>query len=119
VHELSVCQSLIRQAEVVAREHHAGAIAVIRLRVGPLSGVELPLLARAFTVARGGTLAENADLVTESLPVRVRCRTCRAETVAAPNRLLCGACGEWRTELMSGDEMLMTGLELEMEDAHV
>ena len=119
MHELSVCQSLIRQAEAVAREHSAEAIVLIRLRVGPLSGVELPLLERAFTVARCGTLAAQADLVTEALPVRVRCRTCGAETQTLPNRLICGACGDWHTELVSGDEMLMIGVELELEDAHV
>ncbi len=119
MHELSVCQSLIRQAEAVAREHGTEVIVLIRLSVGPLSGIELPLLERAFTVARCGTRAARAELVTEALPVRVRCRTCHAETQTPPNRLICGACGDWHTELVSGDEMLMTGIELEMEESHV
>jgi hydrogenase nickel incorporation protein HypA/HybF len=45
--------------------------------------------------------------------VRVRCTRCGADCEAAPNRLLCGACGDYRTRLASGDEMLLASLELE------
>jgi hydrogenase nickel incorporation protein HypA/HybF len=45
--------------------------------------------------------------------VRVRCRTCRAETDAEPNRLVCGTCGDFRTDLISGDELLLVSVELE------
>ena len=48
----------------------------------------------------------------QDLPVRVRCEQCGAETDALPNRLLCGACGDFRTQLLSGDEMLLASLEL-------
>jgi hydrogenase nickel incorporation protein HypA/HybF len=42
----------------------------------------------------------------------VRCETCGAESVALPNRLVCGACGDWHTRLVSGDEMLLASVEL-------
>ena len=31
-------------------------------------------------------------------------------------RLLCAACGDFRTRLLSGDELLLTSLELERQD---
>ena len=43
---------------------------------------------------------------------RVRCRSCGAESAAEPNNLVCTACGDWRTELVSGDEMLLAQVEL-------
>ncbi len=45
--------------------------------------------------------------------MRVRCRTCKAETDAEPNRLICASCGDFRTELLSGDELLLVSVELE------
>ncbi len=112
MHELSVCVALMQQVERVAREHRATRVDRILLRIGPLSGVEAPLLQNAFPVASAGTLAENAELEIESIPVRVRCTSCEAETEAAPNRLVCGACGDWRTRVVSGEEMLLARLEL-------
>ena len=112
MHELSVCVALMQQVERVAREHRATRVDRILLQIGPLSGVEAPLLQNAFPVASAGTLAENAELVIESIPVRVRCTSCEAETEAAPNRLVCGACGDWRTRVVSGEEMLLARLEL-------
>jgi hydrogenase nickel incorporation protein HypA/HybF len=112
MHELAVCQSVIRQAEAVAREHGARGITRIRLRIGPLSGVEPELLARAFPLAQAGTLAEGASLEVESLPVRVVCTRCDAESEVPANRLLCTACGDWQTRVVGGDELLLERLEL-------
>ena len=66
MHELSVCQGLLRQVEKVAAEHDARAVDRILLRVGALSGVEPDLLSHAFDIARMGTLAENARLEIEN-----------------------------------------------------
>jgi hydrogenase nickel incorporation protein HypA/HybF len=119
MHELSVCQDIISQVEAIAREHRARAVSVIELQIGPLSGVEIPLLEQAFTIARAGTVAGGAELRIESLPVRVYCESCGAKTEATVSRLVCGQCGDWKTRLVSGDEMLLARLELELESDHV
>lgn len=116
MHELSVCQALLTQVTDLARNHRANAIHKIVIRVGPLAGVEPGLLRQAFPLACAGTLAEAAELVIEELPLRVRCETCGAESVAPPNRLVCGACGDWHTRLVSGDEMLLASVELSREE---
>lgn len=112
MHELSVCQALIRQVEDIARQHQAAEIRTVNVQIGPLSGVEPDLLAQAFPLASAGTAAKTSRLVIERLPIRVRCQNCGAETEAAANRLLCGMCGDWRTQLVSGDEMLLASIEL-------
>jgi hydrogenase nickel incorporation protein HypA/HybF len=112
VHELSVCQALIGQVEGIAREHNALGVALIRLQVGPLAGVEPHLLEQAYPLASTGTVAENAELMIERLPIKVRCQQCGAESPAEPNRLLCGACGDWHTTVISGDEMILASVEL-------
>ena len=116
VHEFSVCQDLLRQVEDLAHTYHARAVTTIRLQLGPLSGIEASLLEQAFTVARAGTVAAAAVLTTETLSVQVRCQSCGAVSVVVPNRLVCGACGDWHTELVSGDELLLASVELEIED---
>ena len=39
--------------------------------------------------------------------LEARCESCGAETAAEPNKLVCGECGDWHTQLVSGDEMLL------------
>ncbi|MGB5835350.1 MAG: hydrogenase maturation nickel metallochaperone HypA [Thiohalocapsa sp.] len=116
MHELSVCLSLLDQVERIAREHGADRVERILLRIGPLSGVEAPLLANAYPLAAAGTIAEHATLDIEPAVIRVKCSTCGAETDAEPNRLICGECGDWHTRLTSGDEMLLANLELRIPD---
>ena len=119
MHELSVCQALIGQVEKVARENHAHRVISIVIAVGPLSGVEAGLLEHAYPVAAAGTLAEHATLTIETVPVRVRCRRCAAETGAQVNRLVCGDCGDWQVDVIAGEEMLLTRVEIETEAAAV
>lgn len=116
MHELSVCQALIEQVQNVARANNAAAVSRIVLRIGALSGVEPKLLQQAFPLARAGTVAAEAALEIESLPIRVKCEHCGAETDASANRLLCGQCGDWHTQLLSGDELLLASVELAREE---
>ncbi len=112
MHELSVCQALLAQVENIATEHAAKGVERIVLRIGPLAGVEPRLLQDAFPIAGAGSRAADAELVIEALPLKVRCDSCGAESDAAPNRLVCGACGDWHTRLISGDELLLASVEL-------
>jgi hydrogenase nickel incorporation protein HypA/HybF len=113
MHELSVCQALIEQVARVARDNDARRVVSIVITVGPLSGVEPRLLEHAYPLAAAGTVAEDASLLIETVPVRVRCRSCAAETEAQANRLLCGSCGDWQVDVTSGEEMLLTRVEIE------
>lgn len=119
MHELSICNALMQQVERVAHEHNADSVERIVLRVGPLSGVEGPLLQRAWPLASAGTLAAEAELVIESIPVTVRCTRCDAISDVVANRLLCASCGDFRTRVVSGDEMLLANLELSIAEPAV
>jgi hydrogenase nickel incorporation protein HypA/HybF len=115
MHELSVCLALMGQVDRIANEHRAKRVEKIVLQIGPLSGVEPALLKNAFPLAATGTVAEGTELVIEQSSIRVTCSQCGAESDALPNRLLCAACGDFRTRLVSGDEMTLVSLELDLE----
>jgi len=83
MHELAVCQALLTEVERAAGQAGAAAVRRVLVRIGALSGVEPQLLARA----------------------------CGAEHEVPPNRLLCPACGSWRTALRAGDELVLQRVE--------
>ncbi|MBT8087992.1 MAG: hydrogenase maturation nickel metallochaperone HypA [Gammaproteobacteria bacterium] len=113
MHEMSVCISLLQQVEKIAAEHEASGVAKILLKIGPLSGVEAELLRRAYPIAVAGTVAENAELVIEASEVVVRCSQCDHTSNVPSNRLVCGECGDFRTQVVSGDEMILQSVELD------
>jgi hydrogenase nickel incorporation protein HypA/HybF len=113
MHELSVCLSLLREVERIARENNAGRVTRISVTVGPLSGVEPDLLQNAYPLAVAGTVAEDAEFTIDVSEIVVKCTRCGAESPAKVNRLLCGECGDYRTSLVSGDEMVLQSLELD------
>lgn len=117
MHELSICQALVDRVTSIAGEQRARQVFSVRVAIGPLSGVEPQLLAQAYPIAAAGSIAEAAELQLETLPVRVFCPACDSETDARPNRLVCGQCGDWRTRLVSGDELMLQNIELERYDA--
>jgi len=113
MHELSVCLSLLREVERIARENKAGRVTRIVVTVGPLSGVEPDLLRNAYPLAVAGTIAEDAEFQVDVSGIVVQCSQCGAESPAKPNRLVCGDCGDYRTALLSGDEMILQSVELD------
>ena len=105
------------QIEQIALQQHASGVAKIILQIGPLSGIEPHLLKQAFSLASGGTLAEHSLLEIKPHPIEVECSECGQRTLAKPNRLVCGGCGNWKTSLISGDEMLLESVELICDEA--
>lgn len=84
------------QINEIALQNRASAIESITLQIGPLSGVEAPLLKQAFPFAAAQTIAANVELIIEELPVVIQCNQC----------------GDYHTQLLSGDEMLLASVEL-------
>ena len=113
MHELSIAQALVEQVEALIDQHRAVRATRIQVRIGPLSGVVPELLATAFPLAAAASRMANAELGFTEAPLRVRCQTCGAASDATANRLLCAACGDWHTQVISGDELLLEQVELE------
>jgi hydrogenase nickel incorporation protein HypA/HybF len=112
MHELSICQQIMTQVNEIAMQNQAESVESITLQLGPLSGVEAPLLKQAFPFAAAQSVAENAELIIEQLPIVIHCQTCGTESQATANKLICSQCGDYHTELLSGDEMLLASVEL-------
>ena len=116
MHELSVCLALIDQVERIARDRNSSAVSRIVIKLGPLSGVEAQLLRRSYPMAATGTVAEHAELKIDTSSVVVHCSQCGSESEVTANRLLCSSCGDYRTRIVSGDEMILQSVELQQAD---
>jgi hydrogenase nickel incorporation protein HypA/HybF len=116
VHELSICQGLMREVMRVAEAQRAERVLSITLEVGPLAGIEPSLLESAYPLVAAGTCAAGARLLIERTALEVRCLGCGATSEVEVSSLVCRACGSWRVEVVSGEELVLASLELERAD---
>jgi hydrogenase nickel incorporation protein HypA/HybF len=120
MHELSIAIRVIDLATGHLQAAGGGRVAVIRLRVGLLSGVAPEALRSALALAAEGTPLEAAAVEVEEVPVRIWCPACRRE-VELPGLvpLACPECGARSGDVRAGDELELASLVLatEVEDA--
>jgi len=115
MHEISVVQSIIDIAEANARRQNSNWIQTIKIQLGEFTTIVPDALEFAFEVARRGTLAQDATLKIEFVPMVTRCVLCG--TVNDPVRqicLLCPQCG-LPLEIVSGEELQLQYIEVRSE----
>jgi len=113
MHEISITQSIIEIAEENARAQDCDSIRTIKILLGEFTTVVKEALEFAFEVARRGTLAENATLKIETVPMITRCVLCG--NVRNPVRdicLRCPTCG-LPLEIVSGEELQIEYIEVD------
>ena len=114
MHEYSIVQSLLDRVESEAAAHGATVVHRLRLRIGEMSGVEMPLLRSAYETFTDRSICANAEL--EIVPVAVRwgCPDCGTE-LPAGSALRCADCGG-PARLTAGDEIVLERIEMEVPD---
>lgn len=112
MHEYSIVSALLDRVEREARDHGALSVAMVRLSVGRVAGVECELLRTAFELAREGTVAAAAELEILEIEPRWSCRVCGGEVpLEGPRR--CPVCAG-AARLDRGAEIVLERLELEV-----
>ncbi len=112
MHEVGIIQSMLDLAIQTAQQNQASRIHQIRLRVGVMSGVVADALNFAFEVVRQGTMAAEARLEVESVPMACWCVKCQREFEPADFPCECPACHQFSAELRRGRELELASLEI-------
>ena len=110
MHELSICGSI---ADIVSRRAGGRPVRVINVRVGQLRQVVPDTLAYCWDLVCAETPLEGSRLAVESVPARLRCRDCETEAeVGDLPVFICASCGATSTEVVAGEELLITSVDL-------
>ena len=119
MHEFSLAVELVDLAEAAAREAGSERVTGVTVTLGPLAGVDPRALRLAFEAASEGTALHGASLRLVETVVRARCSVCQFSfTPSEPDLVaVCPTCGQPTMDLESGDEFLLSSLELALENA--
>jgi len=115
MHELSIVANLFDILEEKALEKKAKKITSVKLQVGTLSGVVPELLVSAFDIYKKDTIANVAELQTEKVPLKVQCQRCKKEMIKDDYVFICDHCGSTDLKTISGTELLLETIEMEVD----
>lgn len=112
MHEVSLMAQTLEIAIESAQKQQASQIHRLKMRIGKMSGVVPEALYFAFDVVTQGTMAENATLEIETVPVVCYCHSCQREFEAEELFYQCPYCQQFSTDVRMGKEIELISLEI-------
>jgi hydrogenase nickel incorporation protein HypA/HybF len=114
MHETALALSILDIVVEKCREAGGNTVDSVRLRIGKAAGVMPEALTFAFDASKAATVAENARLEIEPVPVGGVCHDCKKEFIAenAPYVFACPLCGSLSFEIKTGREMEIVDMEI-------
>lgn len=112
MHEVSLMEQTLAIAIAQAEDHGASQIHRLTLRVGQQSGVVADALRFAFEVVQQNTIAAEARLEIEEIPVTCYCQHCHQNFQPEDWIYRCPQCDQISHTVLDGKQLELASLEL-------
>ena len=95
-----------------ATAHNAERVVQINVRAGQLRGIVPEQLKFCFGFMAEDTIAKDADLVINTLPIKARCKKCGETFLVREYRFACPECESDKVEVVQGMELMVENIEI-------
>lgn len=112
MHEVSLCEEIIKLLQKNACAEHYSEIKQVSLEIGQLSCVQSEALFFAFEAVARGSVAEGAELHITKVPGKGWCQQCCTEVDIKQRYDCCPLCDYYPLEIRSGDQMRIKHVEV-------
>ena len=112
MHEMSLAQNILDIVLKTASQNNAKKVLKITIRAGQLRGIVPEQLKFCFGFVAKDSIAEEAELLVNTLPIKGRCKNCRAEFFVKEFRFACSECQNEDIEVLQGMELLVENIEV-------
>ena len=109
MHELSLCRAMVR---IVERASDGRRVERVGLQVGVLRQVIPATLEYAWGFVTADTPMAGSVLDIEQVPLAIACGDCGERTALVELNMQCGRCESRNVTVVSGEEFLLTTLDL-------
>lgn len=113
MHEMGIAQNILDIALDAANKEGARKITKINLIAGELRGIVPLQLTFCFGIAAKDTIASEAYLDIESVPVSGHCNQCEADFPIEEYQYLCPKCNSKDIQITGGTELRIKDIEIE------
>jgi|Deesub1362A_J573_1020465.scaffolds.fasta_scaffold15846_4 hydrogenase nickel incorporation protein HypA/HybF len=115
MHEVSIAQGILDIIIENSEKYGFKKVNSVLLRVGKASGIVIDALRFAFEVVKKDTIASEADLLIEEIPLGGVCLNCNNSFTTEDSYILeCPHCGDISFKITQGRELDI--IELDVED---
>ena len=111
MHEIRIAADLARIVTETATRENLSSVTRINLQFGEMIQVVPDIFRFAFGESVKGTIAENAEIDIEIVPVSLRCTRCHREFEPEDLLFRCGFCQSADLDIIHGKEMFVKSLE--------
>ena len=111
MHEYSVTKSLVDLCNQEAEKNNIAKVCKINLKIGKFTGFSPDAIQFYFEYLRSDTRCEEAKIVFDEIPIRIRCLDCKKDSVINEPLFLCPYCGKTDIEVLSGREFYIESIE--------
>lgn len=110
MHELSLCNAI---RDVVDRAAEGRPVDIVHLRVGKFRQVVPETLRYCWGMVTATSPLAGSSLSIDHVDIRLRCAKCAVETTPqGPLALVCANCGSGDVSMLTGEEFMITSLDL-------
>lgn len=122
MHEFSFAYNIFKVAEATAIKYNAKKITEVYLEIGELTLIVPDLLKQSFKMATHGSIAEDAELIIEITPGKIRCRDCEKESTVTLSEesylkglqlFQCQHCKSNNTEVIEGKKANVKNIKIQ------
>lgn len=119
MHELAVVPAIVDVVNKYARQQNAAKVLKVHIVVGGLRDFSESWVQYYYDRFSRDTLSAGAKVVLLTLPIRLKCGACGGESALdrmqfiGPQGDACAHCGSAELTLLSGNEMLVEGIEVQ------
>ncbi len=113
MHEMSLCESLVRILEEQAAAHAFSRVKTVWLEIGPRATVDAQALQFCFDAVTRGTIAESARLDICTTAAKAWCFSCEEAISIDDRHSVCPICGSNHVQVTGGDELRIKELEVD------
>jgi len=113
MHEISLCQSVLKIIEQQAAQQHYSRVKTVFLEIGQLAAVEPEALRFGFDVVMKDSIAAGAKLEIIHVPAQAWCPHCQQQVAVQQRFDACPDCGASALQISVGEELRVKELEVE------
>lgn len=113
MHELAITQSVLDVALEQAKNFNANKIIRINLVIGEITGIVDECVKFYFDFVSKDTIASEATLSFENVPLKAHCRDCGATFILNGLDSSCPSCQGCNIEVIAGRELYVESIEVE------
>ena len=111
MHGIGISEDILKIVKRRAKEKGLSQVKKLKIRIGEMYMVGEEEILKTFDMVSKGTIAEGASIKVDIVPLAIKCSECEKIVQGKQFSLSCPNCGSMNLGVLSGEELIVEGIE--------